>query len=137
MKTIILIVCLIGIISCEKETDEQVIVSTGVTGNIKYGIGDCMPMIDENRRIYNNYNGDLHFIKKSDWDNQVNGDFEQLKAKSIKTAVKNGKLAIELPPDTFLIIPSDVYLYSDYNTVIIKEGIVLEKTLNFWKCTSY
>lgn len=70
-------------------------------------------------------------------ENQGNQDFEQLKARSIKTTIKDGALAIELPVDTFVIMPKDVYLYSDYNTVIIKEGVAIEKDFKFWQCTSY
>ncbi|MGQ1908812.1 hypothetical protein ACT3CE_03385 [Marinifilum sp. RC60d5] len=122
--------------SCEKD-DNDVNITTGLTGNVKYGIGDCMPIIDESSRVYNDYNGDIFFIVKSDLENLGNGDFDELKANSIKKTIVGGKLDIELPIDTFLVMPSEVYLYSDYNTVIIKEGIVLEKDFKFWKCTSY
>lgn len=122
--------------SCEKDNND-IDITTGLTGNIKYGIGDCMPIIDESPRVYNDYNSDIYFIVKSDLENLGNGDFDELKANSIKKTVINGKLVIELPIDTFLVMPSDVYLYSDYNTIIIQDGIVLEKDFKFWKCTSY
>ena len=140
MKTIIvniLFISLIGILSCEKIYDAKTKITTGVIGVVEYGQGDCMPPIDESTRLYNKYNGDLYFIVKADLENLVNGDFEQLKENSIKTNIKDGELAIELPVDTFLVMPTDVYLYSDYNTIIIEEGIVLEKNFKFWKCTSY
>lgn len=122
--------------SCEKD-DNDVNFTTGLTGNVKYGIGDCMPIIDESSRVYNVYNGDLYFIVKSDLENLGDGNFDELKANSIKKTIVDGKLDIELPIDTFLVMPSDVYLCSDYNTIIIEEGIVLEKDFKFWKCTSY
>ena len=118
MKMIILnILCisLIGILSCEKMEDENTKILTGVIGVVEYGQGDCMPIIDTLTRVYNKYNGDLYFIVKTDLENLGNGDFEQLKENSIKTNIKDGELAIELPVDTFLVMPTDVYLYSDYN----------------------
>ncbi len=120
--------------SCEKNDDD---ITTGLKGKIRYGIGDCMPIINEPSRVYNNYYGRLHFIVKSDLDNLGNGDFDKLKANSITKLVFNGKLAIELPIDTFVVMPSDVYEYSDYNTIIIQEGVVLKKNFKFWKCTTY
>lgn len=140
MKMIILnILCisLIGILSCEKMEDENTKISTGVIGVVEYGQGDCMPIIDTLTRVFNKYNGDLYFIVKTDLENLGNGDFEQLKENSIKTNIKDGELAIELQVDTFLVMPTDVYLYSDYNTISIEEGIILEKNFKFWKCTSY
>lgn len=107
-------IILITLLSCENNDDIKI--TSGVTGNIKYGMGDCMPVIDESTRVYSNFNGDLYFIVKSNLENLGEGDFDELKANSIKKTIKNGKLAIELPMDTFLVMPSDVYLYSDYNT---------------------
>lgn len=133
MKHLIFAILLMGLVSCDKNDDKHLDIKTGITGTIKYGIGDCMPSPDA--KNYNNYNGVLYFILKSDI--EQNNNFEQLKEKSINTTVKNGSFAKELPVGTYLIMPNDVYLYSDYNTVIIKENTVLEKDLNFWKCTSY
>jgi len=132
----IFIIILVLFTSCAK-SDEDINITTGLSGNVKYGIGDCMPIIDESSRLYNDYNGDIYFIIKSDLDKLGIGDFDELKANSIKKTIVGGKLEIELPIDTFLVMPSDVYLYSDNNTIIIKEGIVLEKDFKFWKYTSY
>ena len=129
-----LIIFLLAFISCKKD---NINIKTGLSGNVKYGAGDCMPIIDESSRVYNNYNGEVFFIVKSDLDNLGNGDFEELKANSIKKTIVGGELEIKLPIDTFLVMPSDVYLYSDYNTIIIQDGIVLKKDFKFWKCTSY
>jgi hypothetical protein len=137
MKMIAFFVFLAAMISCDMDDNGNIDVTTGIVGNIKYGTGDCMPIIDGASRVYNPYNGNLYFIVKSDLANLGNGDFNQLKAKSLKTTVKDGKLSVELPLNTFVIMPEDVYLYSDYNTVDIKNEVVLQKDLKFWKCTSY
>jgi len=134
---LIAIFTMIAISSCEKIYFEITKITTGVIGVVEYGQGDCMPPIDESTRLYNKYNGELYFIVKADLENLVNGDFEQLKENSIKTNIKDGELAIELPVDTFLVMPTDVYLYSEYNSIIIEESIVLEKNFKYWKCTSH
>lgn len=139
MKTIyflIFVVVLVSLSSCEKN-NYNIQTQTNLMGDIKYGAGDCMPIIDESLRVYHNYNGDVYFILKSNIDTLGTGDFEELKANSIMKTVIDGNLNIELPLDTFLVMPSDVYLYSDENTVIIKNNIVLNKDFKFWKCTSY
>lgn len=139
MKTIyflIFVVVLVSLSSCEKN-NYNIQTQTNLMGDIKFGAGDCMPIIDESSRVYNNYNGDVYFILKSNIDTLGTGDFEELKANSIMKTVIDGNLNIELPLDTFLVMLSDVYLYSDENTVIIKNNIVLNKDFKFWKCTSY
>lgn len=133
---IVFAIILITLLGCAKD-DNNNRIKSGITGNVKYGIGDCMPIIDESTRVYTNFNGDLYFIVKSDLEKLGNGDFDELKANSIKKTIKNGKLAIELPVGTYLVMPSDVYLYSDYNTITIRNRIVLKKNFKFWKCTSY
>jgi hypothetical protein len=134
---ILLIITSLTITSCEKDDNTIPNITTGITGNIKYGIGDCMPSINESPRIYKNYSGEIYFIIKSDLENLGNGNFEQLKANSIHSNIKNGELAIELPVNTYLVMPEDVYLYSESNTVTIEKEIILNKNYKFWKCTSY
>ena len=134
--TSVFTIFLLTFISCEKGCNDMN-TTTGLSGTIKYGIGDCMPIIDEQSKVYNDYNGDLFFIVKSDLENLGNGDFDELRANSIEKTILNGNLEIELPIGTFLVMPSDVYLYSNYNTLIIQERIILEKDFKFWKCTSY
>ena len=70
-------------------------------------------------------------------DSLGNGDFDQLKNNSIVVRVRRGKLSIELPIGTYLVMPDDVYLYSEENTITIKPGETLNKDFKFWKCTSY
>lgn len=133
----VFIFIMITFISCEKNNDDNDIkFTTGLTGNVKYGIGGCMPIIDESTRVYNDFDGDIYFIVKFDLDNLGNGDFDELKANSIMKTIKDGKLVIELPVDTFVVMASDVYLYSEDNTIEIREGVVLEKDFKFWECTS-
>ncbi len=139
MRVILLIYCLTCLIACKKHKDNSDVNSIigSVTGNVKYGAGDCMPILNKPENVYHNYSGDLYFIVKKDLDNLGNGNLEQLKSKSIKRIIKDGALAVELPVDTFLVMPVNVYQYSDYNTVIIKEGISVNKDFKFWNCTSY
>ncbi len=134
---IILTVFLVVFVSCDDDNKNTLEITQGIMGLVKYGEGDCMPEIDESKRIYKNYNGFLYFIVKSDLEELGNGDFEKLKAKSIKTKVTDGKFKVELPIGVFLAMPTDVYLFSDYNTLEVKKGIVLKKNFSFWKCTSY
>ena len=133
--SVLVIIC-VTYLSCKKNED-VINITTGLSGNVKYGMGDCMPIIDELSREYNDYKGDIYFIVKTDLENLGNGDFDELKANSIKETIEDGKLDVELPVDTFLVMPSDVYLFSDSNTITIKEGITLDKDFKFWKCTSY
>ncbi|MFA5297885.1 MAG: hypothetical protein WC389_06715 [Lutibacter sp.] len=128
---------LFSTISCQNDDTENPNIDTGVFGKIEYGMGDCMPIINESIRKYSNYNGEIYFIIKSDLENLGNDDFEVLKSNSIHTTINNGELEVELPIGVYLVMPNDVYLYSDYNTVKIESGIALHKDFKFWKCTSY
>ncbi len=129
---ILILLTLILFAGCSKDDFE-----TGIIGAIEYGQGDCMPIIDYASREYDNYKGKLFFIIKKDLDNLGNGDFEQLKNNSIIISIKRGKLSTELSVGTYLVMPEDVYLYSEENTITINPGEVLNKDFKFWKCTSY
>lgn len=140
MKPLLLFLLIIAsftITSCDNDENPKPNITTGIYGTIKYGMGDCMPVINESTRTYTNYNGELYFIIKADLDNLGNGDFTQLKANSIHTNITNGVLAMELPENTYLVMPKEVYLYSDSNTITIQKGVALKFNFNFWKCTSY
>lgn len=138
MKKNILMIALIAFcaMSCQSDDTKISNINTGIFGTIKYGMGDCMPTTGESARAreYTNYNGELYFIVKSDLENE---DFEQLKSNSIHATVHHGEMEIELPVGVYLIMPEDVYLYSDYNTITIEPGIVLRENFKFWKCISY
>lgn len=126
-------ICLIAICGCEKD---DMTVTTGIIGTVEYGQGDCMPGPDQIRE-YNNYTGKMYFIVKEDLDNLGDGDYEILKSSSISVKIRNGKLSMELPPETYLVEPEDDYLYSTENTIIIKSGEVVHKDFKFFKCTSF
>jgi hypothetical protein len=140
MKKIIFILMIIASFSntsCENDKNPTPNITTGIYGHIKYGMGDCMPTRGDVSGTYSNYNGELDFIIKADLEKLGNGDFVQLRANSIHTIITNGTLAMELPENIYLVMPKDVYLYSDSNTIIIKKGVALNFNFNFWKCTSY
>ncbi|HET8752724.1 MAG TPA: hypothetical protein VFM59_00045, partial [Salinimicrobium sp.] len=89
MKKFLLLICLLGIVSCEKE-EKTLPFSTGITGIVKYGEGDCMPIFDRDEADYDNFTGELYFIIKSELEALGEGNFEGLLDKSISTNVKNG-----------------------------------------------
>ncbi len=118
--------------SCSKDNFE-----TGIKGTVEYGQGDCMPGFNYESREYEKYKGEIYFIKKEDLDSLGKRSFEQLKFNSISVKVKQGKLSAKLPIGTYLVMPKDVYLYSEDNTITITSEDVLNKNFKFWKCTSY
>ena len=119
-------------VGCSKNNFE-----TGIKGTVEYGQGDCMPVIDYESREYDNYKGHLYFIVKEELDSLGNGDFEQLKSSSIVVFIRKGKLSTELPKGTYIVMPDDVYFYSEENTITINPDEVLNRDFKFWKCTSY
>ena len=131
LKILILLILML-FIGCVKDNFE-----TGIKGTVKYGQGDCMPMVDNENREYKNYNGNLFFIIKEELDSLGEGDFDSLKENSITIFIKQGKLSAELPVGTYVVMPEDVYLYSEENTITISPGKILNKDFKFWKCTSY
>lgn len=134
---ILLIIASFSITSCENNENPKPNITTGAYVTIKYGEGDCMPEINESARIYTNYNGEIYFIIKADLDNLGTGNFAQLKANSIHSNVKNGVLAIELPVNTYVVMPKDFYDNSNLNTITIKKETALYSNFKFWKCTSF
>ncbi|MCT4560553.1 MAG: hypothetical protein N4A41_04170 [Crocinitomicaceae bacterium] len=130
--TILFLLILTHSISCTKTN-----FNTGIKGTVEYGQGDCMPQIDYESREYKKYKGDLYFIQKEELDNSDEQELEQLKKNSITVKIKRGKLSTELPVGTYVVMPEDVYQYSEENTIMIKTGEVLTKDFQFWKCTSY
>ena len=116
---------------------DDITVNTGIIGTVKYGQGDCMPIIDYESREYNDYNGKIYFVVKADWDNLGDGDYAQLKNSSINVRVKLGKLSAELPAETYLVMPEDFNVYSEENTITIISKKVINRDFKFFKCTSY
>lgn len=127
-------ICLFAICGCHKD---DMIVTTGIIGTVEYGKGDCMPVIDYESRVYNDYNGKIFFVVKDDWNNLGDGDHAQLKNRSINVRVTQGKLSVELPTGTYLVMPEDFNVYSDENTITITSEKVINRDFNFFKCTSF
>ena len=63
---ILILLILTLTVGCSKDNFE-----TGIKGTVKYGQGDCMPIIDYESREYENYKGDLYFIIKEDLDKRT------------------------------------------------------------------
>lgn len=119
-------------VACTKENFE-----TGFVGTIEIGYGDCMPPVDTTNHTYDYYKGKVYFISKSALDPALEYDFQKLKEISICEKTRNGKLSIELPPDTFVVMTEEYYFNSNVNTIIITQGQVLRKEIKCWICTSY
>jgi hypothetical protein len=135
MKTkiyFIFLALILLIAACSKNNFE-----TGINGTIKIGYGDCMPIIDTTSRTYENFSGKVYFVRKSEVDASVYSDIQQLKENSIYKKIKNGKLSVELPADTFYVLTDDINSTYPSNMVVISSGQVLQKDFEFWVCTSY
>lgn len=126
-------ICLLVICGCDKDDTS---VTTGIVGTVEYGQGDCMPSPEPKVREYYGYTGTIFFIEKEDLDNLGDGNYDNLKS-SINIKIKNGNLATELPPGTYLVELEDVYLYAAENTIVIKSEEITYKDFKFFKCTSY
>jgi len=120
------------IVGCKKDD-----FTTGIVGIVEYGHADCMPGPEGPKIAYDKYNGVLYFINKRAFENLGNGNLLELKETSIKTKIINGELAIKLPVDTFLVILEEVHQDTDDNTLIIEQGLILERNFKFWRCTSF
>jgi len=96
-----------------------------------------MPSPSPVYRSYKPYNGKIFFVVKEELENLGEGDYERLLRNSIAVKVINGKLSAELPPETYLVEVEDVYMYSEENTIIVEQGVVINKDFKFYKCTSY
>jgi hypothetical protein len=108
---------------------------TGYEGTFKIGYGDCMPPIDTSNRFFDNYTGIVYFIRKSDITAGLS--FEQLKENNVSEKIRNGAVSIELPADTFVVMPEDNYVFTSGNTIVIESGQVLKNDVQVWICTSY
>ncbi|OUJ74660.1 hypothetical protein BXP70_07800 [Hymenobacter crusticola] len=109
----------------------------GVVGLVRYGQGDCMPLINEQGRVYSPYTGELYFIRKAALDQLGTGNFEQLRATSLHYSLQEGHLAAEVPAGTYVVMPTGVYRYEPANTITVITGQVLQQDFKFWKCLVY
>ncbi|WP_324678274.1 hypothetical protein [Hymenobacter sp. GOD-10R] len=125
--------------SAPEEMPEPAIcpIFTGVTGTVRYGQGDCMPLINEQARTYSPYTGELYFIRKAALDQLGNGDFEQLRAASLHYPLRDGRLSADVPAGTYVVMPTGVYLYQPTNTITVVAGQALQQDFKFWKCLVY
>ncbi len=134
-KVVFLIsVYLFTIVGCNKD---DLTVTTGIIGTVKYGKGDCMPIIDYESRVYSDYDGKIYFVEKDDWDNLGDGDYAQLKNSSINVLTKQGKFSAKLSEGTYLVMPEDFNEYSEENTITIISGKTINRDFKFFRCTSY
>ena len=115
--------------------DDEVAPAAGISGQVVYGAGDCMPPIDESSRRYSNYTGELYFIEKAALDQLGNNSFDRLKSISRHYAVRNGKLAATPPAGTYVVMPAAYY--TDANVVTIAAGQGVRQNLTFWQCLVY
>ncbi len=116
---------------------------TGASGEVEYGIGDCMPCAcngedcsDCPSKNYVPFNGEIFFIEKNKLDSLGNGNFTTLLESSAKTTVANGNYQIYLYPGEYVVMPKEVYQYGG-NFVNISSRKVVEQNFKFFKCTSY
>ncbi len=124
---------LIGLmLSCQSDD-----FTTGLKGTLYLGMGDCMPVIDEANRDYEKYDGRVYFIEKSAADTLGQPGFVLLKNGSTSVVLRNGKMAVELPAGTFLVMPEDQYFNDPSNTITITEGQITEQDVKIWICTSF
>lgn len=140
MKAFTLLPCaallvLLGCTHDEPAPEPAILPYVGIRGVVRYGQGDCMPVIDFSKRVYRPYNGEVYFYRKAAVDQLGNADFAQLKTVSPHYAVRDGQLAAVPAPDTYVVMLDSLYS-TDY-VVTITEGQLVSQDFTFWKCTSY
>ena len=111
--------------------------AAGLSSLVQYGQGDCMPVIDESRRVYQPYTGELYLVQKAALDQLGAGSWQQLQSTSLHYSVSNGQLRVTPPADTYVVMPAGIYLYTADNTLTIQAGQGVSKDFKFWKCLSY
>jgi hypothetical protein len=125
---------------CTRETPtpaQEDAPTSSLSGLVTYGQGDCMPAIDESKRVYQPYSGELYFISKAAVDQLGAGGWEQLKRTSQHYAIRNGELRVALPADTYVVMPAALYVYTAANTVVLTDGQSASQDFKFWKCLVY
>jgi hypothetical protein len=123
---------MLTMVACSKNNFE-----TGIKGTVKIGYGDCMPIVDTTNRTYEEFTGKVYFVSKSAVDNPANSGIQQLKENSINKKIKKGKLAVELPADTFYMMTDEINYTNSSNMFVITQGQVLQRDFSFWICTSW
>ena len=140
MKSIALLftTALLFLLGCTHDApapEPLILPHVGIKGVVRYGQGDCMPIIDLSERSYSPYNGEVYFYRKADLDQLGSGDLAQLKAVSPHYPVRDGQLAAVPPADTYVLMLDS--FYSTEYVVTITAGQLFTQDFKFWKCTSY
>lgn len=138
MKLFLLFSAALGLFaqSCTTcQGDDEVAPATGISGQVLYGAGDCMPMIDEPARKYTPYTGELYFIQKTALDQLGNGSFDQLRSASLHYKVKDGQLIATPPADTYVVMPAEYYTNANVVTIVAGRGV--RQDFKFWRCLVY
>ena len=133
-KVVLLLVISLSLSICGCNEDDNT-VTAEIVGTVEFGRGDCMP--DLAQREYSKYNGRIYFVVKEDWDNLGTDGYDLLKNRSVNVRVKQGKLSAELREGTYLVMPEEIYVYSEENTITIKSNEVINRDFKFFMCTSY
>jgi len=131
-KVFVIAVIVLIASSCSKED-----FGTGFTGTIEFGEGSCIPGIPESARKYENYNGRVYFVEKSAADSLGEPGFVRLKLKSTSVEAQNGKVSVELPAGTFVIMTDEYFVNDPEFTITVTEGQILRKDFKIWVCTSF
>jgi len=111
--------------------------TTGIDCTVYFGKGDCMPVFNNATENYKKYNGRIYLVNKEAADSLGKPGFTLLKLKSTSLNIRNGRLSVELPAGTFLVMPEDYYINTTSNTVTIAEKQIYDKDVKIWICTSY
>jgi len=128
--------------------------STGASGKVQFGRGDCIPCACNGEdcsgcpeRRYSPYNGDMLILKKSIVDSLTGSeDTTELISLGKRVSVEEGNYEISLDSGEYvvnLLRNSGTYSFShnyapyDDRLLTISEGDVTEKDFTFFECTSY
>mgnify|MGYP001809644901 FL=1 len=141
MKTgfvLLIFVLMLGTSGCCWDCDcDHEFQYSGIEGTIMYGEGECMPVIVEEDREYEEYNGTVYFVLRSALDSLGENDFGLIREISLRKEIRDGKLNAQLPPETYVIMTEEFYSFTPENTVTISCGEWVEQDFKFWQCTSY
>jgi hypothetical protein len=87
---------------CKNDDELKMDFKTGINCKIKYGQGDCMPIIGGSNRKYNDYSGKVFIVNKRVYDNLIDinvncnciitNKIDSLKSKSISLKINGGRL---------------------------------------------
>lgn len=132
---------------CKDDSEFNPAFKTGIDCTIHYKQGDCMPIVDESKRVYYAYSGKVYIVSKREYDKLIqtnascnciiDNKLDSLKSKSIILNIADGKLIKELQPDSFIIMLGTKYTNAYNNVVYVKNDSIVKADLYFLNCTSY